>query len=503
MKTFLGIILSFVLLLNATPLLAQDVQETVHFDFDEAVINTTESEKLEQLVGEHGDEILEIVLKGHTDGYGTDDYNETLALERCEAVKQKLLALGVKEDQLSIAGFGETRPVATNEDATGRQLNRRVELGIHLDDFDAEAALRRLQEALKDDLQVFVFDAQEDVMVKGQDGTRFLFKANSLRYKDDGSIVQGKVRMELNEYYGLGALVLNDMHTETANDLLETGGSMKVTVSQDAREVMPDPTAGYVIYMPEAEPVADMQLFYGDHGANGHFVWEAGSSGQMSPNDFSTWGAGFNPNGAAPMNMVNVKRIKWPRRVACRISDGMTSVVRTKAEQTSKKDAREDRLDANNKYFLRYAEDFQRAAPMITDGPNWAALDPALLNIQQLNGYLFSAEGFGFINCDKFKTGAPRVNYMVSVPEGKAATDCKLVFKRIKSVMQGYPDKDGNMVFYGVPKNYEAKLVSIRVDRKEEALFSVEEVKCGEDIHELSSMRRVTRDELEKEIKKL
>lgn len=71
-----------------------------------------------------------IRVEGHADSTGTARHNEQLSERRAEAVRKVLLGRGVKEQQVTALGMGETRPVAGNGTAAGRAQNRRVELHI-------------------------------------------------------------------------------------------------------------------------------------------------------------------------------------------------------------------------------------------------------------------------------------------------------------------------------------------------------------------------------------
>ena len=71
-----------------------------------------------------------IHLEGHTDNVGNDDANMDLSKRRSIAVKNYLIQKGVQEFRISTDGFGETRPVDTNDTDDGRHNNRRVEMNI-------------------------------------------------------------------------------------------------------------------------------------------------------------------------------------------------------------------------------------------------------------------------------------------------------------------------------------------------------------------------------------
>ncbi len=70
-----------------------------------------------------------ITIEGHTDAIGNDRYNENLSYERAMAVKQYLLAnMGLDDSRITALGYGETRPIASNETGEGRAQNRRIDL---------------------------------------------------------------------------------------------------------------------------------------------------------------------------------------------------------------------------------------------------------------------------------------------------------------------------------------------------------------------------------------
>jgi len=73
---------------------------------------------------------LRLEIEGHTDSVGSDALNQTLSQKRADAVLAYLIQQGVPAAAASAAGFGKNRPVASNETAEGRQLNRRVELVV-------------------------------------------------------------------------------------------------------------------------------------------------------------------------------------------------------------------------------------------------------------------------------------------------------------------------------------------------------------------------------------
>ncbi len=86
---------------------------------------------------------LRVEVGGHTDDRGSDATNDRLSQRRAESVMAYLVASGVTQGRLSAVGYGERRPVASNDTETGRALNRRVEFVV----VDASGTVRPAPEA--------------------------------------------------------------------------------------------------------------------------------------------------------------------------------------------------------------------------------------------------------------------------------------------------------------------------------------------------------------------
>jgi len=103
----------------------------VLFDTGKFTLRPEAREKLAKVAGiVAGHPGLRLAVEGHTDNVGGDDYNQTLSEQRGSAVRDYLTRQGMVADSVSTKGFGKTQPVASNETASGRQQNRRVELVI-------------------------------------------------------------------------------------------------------------------------------------------------------------------------------------------------------------------------------------------------------------------------------------------------------------------------------------------------------------------------------------
>jgi outer membrane protein OmpA-like peptidoglycan-associated protein len=75
-----------------------------------------------------------ILIEGHTDSTGPEDYNLDLSQKRAQKVANFMAGLKVDPTRFTIMGYGESQPIASNETTEGRQLNRRVDIAIYAND---------------------------------------------------------------------------------------------------------------------------------------------------------------------------------------------------------------------------------------------------------------------------------------------------------------------------------------------------------------------------------
>ena len=107
------------------------VLRSVHFDFDKATLKAEAKPILDeamQVLKQEGS--VDIIVEGHTDSVGTDQYNLGLSRRRAETVRHYLVDHGVAPSRITAEGLGESKPVASNDTAAGRAQNRRVELHV-------------------------------------------------------------------------------------------------------------------------------------------------------------------------------------------------------------------------------------------------------------------------------------------------------------------------------------------------------------------------------------
>jgi len=105
------------------------LQSDVTFAFDSAELRPGAEYELNEVAATlNNNPEIRVTIAGHTDAIGTNEYNLGLSQDRADSVADYLMSQGVAGDRLRTVGYGEERPVATNETDEGRAMNRRVEI---------------------------------------------------------------------------------------------------------------------------------------------------------------------------------------------------------------------------------------------------------------------------------------------------------------------------------------------------------------------------------------
>lgn len=118
----------------------------VYFDTNRDEVKGTSAETLDRLAGVFEEYPKTIILvEGHTDSAGSEEYNMDLSRRRAQSVADYLISQGVDASRFTVKWYGEVQPRADNSTAEGKAKNRRVELGI----IASEALKEEAQEQTK------------------------------------------------------------------------------------------------------------------------------------------------------------------------------------------------------------------------------------------------------------------------------------------------------------------------------------------------------------------
>lgn len=108
-----------------------DESSKVTFEYNKSSLTLTAKENLDKLVevfNEYPD--TDLLIVGHTDNVGSQNYNKPLSEQRAKSVRDYLVSKGISASRLTSTGKGLDEPIADNSTAEGRAANRRVEIAI-------------------------------------------------------------------------------------------------------------------------------------------------------------------------------------------------------------------------------------------------------------------------------------------------------------------------------------------------------------------------------------
>jgi OOP family OmpA-OmpF porin len=105
--------------------------KNIYFDFDKTTLKKESFVELNKVVDFlKQNPMVEIEIAGHTDSKGSDDYNLNLSQGRSQSVVDYIVSQGIDSNRLTAHGYGETKPIDTNDSEDGRANNRRVEFTV-------------------------------------------------------------------------------------------------------------------------------------------------------------------------------------------------------------------------------------------------------------------------------------------------------------------------------------------------------------------------------------
>ena len=94
--------------------------------------NTRLLKDVARVLNKHG--YTNAIIEGHTDNVGEEIYNQSLSEKRAHEIENFLIGKGISDARMKTRGYGETQPIGSNDTESGRQLNRRIEIGLFAND---------------------------------------------------------------------------------------------------------------------------------------------------------------------------------------------------------------------------------------------------------------------------------------------------------------------------------------------------------------------------------
>lgn len=411
-----------------------------------------------------------VVVCGHTDSEGSEDYNLELSRKRAEEVSDALEEMGVSG---LVRGFsGETEPVAENTDAAGKRANRRVEVVVYggiqgstgkKKVAQEEWTLEKLRKSLMPEEEVHCIDNRRDTALLLRKGMVVVFPAYCFESYDPFRCVE----IRATEAHRRSDMVLAGLSTESDGKMLASGGMVRVLAMQDERELRmrEDKPAGFL--MPDPTPEFGMQLFYSDHK---DINWKpSGRAGGGLPVwDRESWSR----------NRRSMRRIPCPF-LFCRIRrafipKGEREPLVFQEFEFGGSWYSEQNMEDLKEVFQE--EDLDRLNEKIE------AQQQALATTTY---YAFKSSRLGWINCDYFYD-QPASNLIVasSSADEKVLSSVSMVFRGAQDMVMAGDGILGEVSFTGVPEKREVLLIGIGV-KDGEPCVAMKECDIAQDMGEM------------------
>ena len=104
---------------------------TVHFEYDSSVVKSSEQSNLDAVAAYmKGNSSIGLLIEGHCDERGTEDYNNSLGERRSTALREALIGMGVNAENVITRSYGEYKPVSPGQDESAYKPNRRGEFVV-------------------------------------------------------------------------------------------------------------------------------------------------------------------------------------------------------------------------------------------------------------------------------------------------------------------------------------------------------------------------------------
>ncbi|MDI1233112.1 MAG: OmpA family protein [bacterium] len=267
-------ILWFVILVNLTPLRAQQNETNfrVNFKVDESILDSEDFIVLDALISEAKlFTYYELTLTAHTDNDGSNSYNFMLSNKRAESVINYLQSNGLNPKVMDIAWYGEKMPEASNTSNEGKALNRRVEVNLRKYQLNGTSDL--LKATGGDYAQQYNIDPSKDNTIVGKNGTRVFIPKNSILTSDGRVLGSEIVNITLEEFLNPNDAIFNQLSTLSNGKILESGGMFNLNASYNGQQLKIKQGESIQVEMPSLNLKNDMQIFVGEKNTQGITVW--------------------------------------------------------------------------------------------------------------------------------------------------------------------------------------------------------------------------------------
>ena len=439
-------------------------QETtyVHFDFNSDQLAKSESDKLENVLMRYKVEKLDsIVLRGHTDNYGSNAYNLQLSLRRVNSIGEKFKDYAIVKKRV----YGEVLPLKDNSDEFGRALNRRVEIVWYLHSSESvtksvepvaenmeqkkmdsiiiaerdKVKLETVIAGMRAEVEQKHFNPSDGQVIKSKNGTLLLIQDNS--FVDAEGATPKQVDLKLKEYYDLNLLIADKLTaTTTDGRLLETGGMMNISATnEEGKELFLKKTMT-VIFPGNENRKSDMQLYEGVE-VNGEVKWKLAETPDYIP----------------PKKLDK-------NQLAMEALDSIATLdnqIGRQAQMIKKGLALGQAIKKHGKLSV---EDLKLILKASAQGQEIKSIEAL-----ERENYLLTTTKMGYVNCDRSALAniqGQRITVKLSEKTVTADTKSYLIFDSVNSYTNPDEGSKGAM-FNGIPEKMPITILSFRVVNSE------------------------------------
>lgn len=463
-------------------------QKTIRFESNSYELSSTQENDLREWIQDLI--IIQVELTGHTDNIGNDKDNELLSKNRTESIASFLLSIGVKEEWIQKQYQGESNPIASNENATGKAENRRVEILIRYEIVEPiiedppveiskevkEEPLRVIQRdnralyaKLRNQIpeQRFTIHPQRDTAVKTIDGLIFYFKKGTFE-----TSCKEEIDIVVKEYNNKSLIVQNNLQTVSDGKRLYSVGMYDLRAYCDDQEIQLKNGENYLSLLPalnEGEK-EDVEFFYGIRD---------------KITDEVNWVPDTNRSvrqiggGLLCGNNLDREKICFLKRL-----------FRPNGNRISRKELKEQQ-EIREKIQAKYKNvDFNKMGEL----PD-----------EEISYFVFQPNRAGLVNYDVFtKSNKPLLVQKIEIDkEISKDTDVKLVFLNQKSVISADKVTNKYFEFSNVPKNSNAYLVALKLEEDQTISLGIKKIKISGETEEIELSSVKSFEELEERLSKI
>ena len=455
------------------------LRKRIYFYTDSFVLNCANKATLDQLMDTlKWYENYNIRIRGNTDNVGEQGYNLELSQKRAQSTKKYLMEKGVPEYAFSLNGFGELKPVASNETDIGKQVNRRVEIDVSLGnkkifrDTSDTSSIVDLLRLLSEEPQTFSINPEKDTSLLCKNGTILYMKANTFD-------VKGRVSISVRESYQKSNMVLDNLSTNSNGKILESDGMIYIEAKdKKGKKLMLPRNKSITTFMPTSRANTAMKIFQGSRSGNHESInWLLNNTSNISLlglndfNDCAQYKYNDGKNAECHLFFCKIKRFftSWPQR------DYYNAYTNTRVKSTVLLYPRVNKCSYMDmlyrQYHVRNIDDLEYAMNKkqfdkynvctmaeLADtlkkekmGSLESAYASNTITYADMQYYVYNTTKLGWANCDMF-TGYPKENLVTVNVKLKPANnvDCKIIFRNRKVLLGANPGRN-SFTIGGIP----------------------------------------------------